>query len=289
MNAVETTVTSSVVLNDKPAQTAGSSNVVVNATKLLAGMEAKRISWEQGAYRTSNLELYNVLAECLLFSGELPVSESKQRSSALEGFFKARGYTDHGIGSSVYNIVMSIISDQKIVSDYFIGKGFKSNEFSFGAVNFQKKFREIKVSNSSDEYIKTEQVFDGYEATQSISFSAKKNPELMKRIEEVSNKTSELINSGIELTSNTIQYTYSDLPSLKQSLIENATKDASQRANKIVNTADGDLGKLKDASMGVFQITGQGSTEEDSYGGNNDQFSKNKTARITVRLQYELK
>mgnify|MGYP000915162769 CR=1 FL=1 len=182
-----------------------------------------------------------------------------------------------------------IISDQKIVSNYFIGKGFKSNEFSFGAVNFQKKFREIKVSNSSDEYIKTEQVFDGYEATQSISFSAKKNPELMKRIEEVSNKTSELINSGIELTSNTIQYTYSDLPSLKQSLIENATKDASQRAKKIVNTADGDLGKLKDASMGVFQITGQGSTEEDSYGGNNDQFSKNKTARITVRLQYELK
>jgi len=182
-----------------------------------------------------------------------------------------------------------IISDQKIVSDYFIGKGFKSNEFSFGAVNFQKKFREIKVSNSSDEYIKTEQVFDGHEATQSISFSAKKNPELMKRIEEVSNKTSELINSGIELTSNTIQYTYSDLPSLKQSLIENATKDASQRANKIVNTADGDLGKLKDASMGVFQITGQGSTEEDSYGGNNDQFSKNKTARITVRLQYELR
>ena len=182
-----------------------------------------------------------------------------------------------------------IISDQKIVSDYFIGKGFKANEFSFGAVNFQKKYREIKVSNLSDEYIKTEQVFDGYEATQSISFSAKKNPELMKRIELVSSKTSELINSGIELTSNTIQYTYSDLPSLKQSLIENATKDASQRANKIVNTADGNLGKLKDASMGVFQITGQGSTEEDSYGGNNDQFSKNKTARITVRLQYELK
>ena len=60
MNAVETKVTSNVVLNDKPAQTAGSSNVVVNATKLLAGMEAKRISWEQGAYRTSNLELYNV-------------------------------------------------------------------------------------------------------------------------------------------------------------------------------------------------------------------------------------
>jgi hypothetical protein len=75
---------------------------------------------------------------------------------------------------------------------------------------------------------------------------------------------------------------------LKQSLIEKATKDASERANKIVNTADGDLGKLKNASMGVFQITGQGSTEDDSYGGNFDTYSKNKTARITVRLEYEL-
>jgi hypothetical protein len=182
-----------------------------------------------------------------------------------------------------------IISDQKIVSNFFISKGFKPNEFSFGAVNFQKKFREIRTVNAENGgYVNSEQVFNGYEATQSISFSAKKNPQLMKRIEEVSSKTSELINSGIELTSNSIQYTYSDLPSLKQSLIENATKDANERANKIVKTANGDLGKLKGANMGVFQITGQGSTEEDSYGGNNDTFSKNKTARITVRLEYNL-
>ena len=32
-----------------------------------------------------------------------------------------------------------IISDQKIVADFFIKKGFQANEFSFGAINFQKK------------------------------------------------------------------------------------------------------------------------------------------------------
>jgi hypothetical protein len=182
-----------------------------------------------------------------------------------------------------------IISDQKIVNIFFIGKGFKANEFSFGAVNFQKKFKEIRKENPENTYqTQYEQVFVGYEATQTISFSAKKNSDMMKRIEAVSSKTSELINSGIELSSNSIQYTYSDLPSLKQSLIEKATKDASERANKIVNTADGSIGKLKTASMGVFQITGQGSTEDDSYGGINDTYSKNKTARITVRLEYEL-
>lgn len=182
-----------------------------------------------------------------------------------------------------------IISDQKIVKDFFVNKGFQSSEFSFGAVNFQKKFKEIRKENPENTYQNQyEQVFDGYQATQTISFSAKKNPDMMKRIEAVSSKTSELINSGIELSSNSIQYTYSDLPSLKQSLIEKATKDASERANKIVNTADGSIGKLKTASMGVFQITGQGSTEDDSYGGINDTYSKNKTARITVRLEYEL-
>ncbi|WP_162127024.1 SIMPL domain-containing protein [Flavobacterium phycosphaerae] len=180
-----------------------------------------------------------------------------------------------------------IVSDQKTVTDFFLNKGFKANEFSFGAVNFQKKFREVR-SEDSENRTRYEQVFEGYEATQTISFSAKKNPDLMKRIESVSSKTSELVNSGIELSSNTMQYTYSDLPSLKQSLIEKATKDASERANKIVKTADGRIGKLKNASMGVFQITGQGSTEEDSYGGINDTYSKNKTARITVRLEYEL-
>lgn len=182
-----------------------------------------------------------------------------------------------------------IMEDQKTVSTFFINKGFQTNEFRFEAVNFQKKFREIQTKNPNiDSETKYEQVFDGYVATQSIVFEAKKNTDLMKRIEEVSSKTSELINSGIELTSNSIQYTYSALPSLKQSLIENATRDAKERAVKIVTTAGGDLGKLKSANMGVFQITGQGSTEEDSYGGNNDTFSKNKTARITVRLEYEL-
>lgn len=182
-----------------------------------------------------------------------------------------------------------ITADQKIVAAFFISKGFSANEFSFGAVNFQKKFREIRTESNENAYQnKVETIFDGYEATQTISFSAKKNPDLMKRIEGVSSKTSELINSGIELTSNSIQYTFSDLPSLKQSLIENATKDANERAAKIVKTANGSLGKLKKATMGVFQITGQGSTEEDSYGGNNDTYSKNKTARITVRLEYVL-
>ena len=122
MNAVEVTATSNVVLNDKSAQTVGNSNVVVNATKLLAGMEAKRISWEQGAYRTSNLELYNVLADCLLFSGELSITESKQRSSALEGFFKSRGYKYKKDSHIIARVVRAVFGniDRRRISTYVL-------------------------------------------------------------------------------------------------------------------------------------------------------------------------
>ncbi|MES2431902.1 MAG: SIMPL domain-containing protein [Bacteroidota bacterium] len=183
-----------------------------------------------------------------------------------------------------YNLINT---DKEKVKAFFISKGFKQGEFTFGGVNFEKSYRTITIEKN--EYnTKTEQVFDGYTATQTIAFSSKKNPELMKKIENVIDQTAELINSGIQFNANSVQYTYSDLPSLKHNLIENGSKDARERAEKIVKTGKGSLGKLKDASMGVFQITGKGSVEEDSYGGNNDTYSKEKTARITVRLTYEL-
>ncbi|MBU3604496.1 hypothetical protein [Polynucleobacter sp. AP-Kaivos-20-H2] len=122
MNAVETTVTSNVVLNDKPAQAVGNSNVVVNATKLLASMEAKRITWEQGAYRTSNLELYKVLADCLLFAGELTVAESKQRNTALEAFFTERGYKYKKDSHIIARVVRAVFGniDRRRISTYVL-------------------------------------------------------------------------------------------------------------------------------------------------------------------------
>ena len=181
-----------------------------------------------------------------------------------------------------------ITADKAKVKQFFIAKGFKESEFVFGGVNFEKSYRTVTTEGSTDYNKKTEQVFNGYTAKQSISFTSKKNAELMKKIESIIDESAELINSGIQFNPNAVQYTFSDLPSLKHNLIEKATQDAKERAQKIVKTGNGDMGKLKDASMGVFQITGKGTVEEDSYGGNNDTYSKQKTAKITVRLSYVL-
>ena len=201
-----------------------------------------------------------------------------------EIFWTGRYNAKAMLAKDAYNMINE---DREKVRAFFVAKGFKQNEFNFGGVNFEKSYRTITIETNG-EVTKTEQIFDGYIATQTISFSSRKDSALMMKIEKVVDQTSELINSGIEFDGDPVQYTYSDLPSLKHNLIEKASQDAKERAEKIVNTASGNLGKLKNASMGVFQITGKGSIEEDSYGGNNDTFSKDKTARITVRLTYTL-
>jgi hypothetical protein len=43
---------------------------------------------------------------------------------------------------------------------------------------------------------------------------------------------------------------------------------------------------LKNATMGIFQITGQNSSEDYSWGGAFNTSSKRKTASITMRLEY---
>jgi hypothetical protein len=69
-------------------------------------------------------------------------------------------------------------------------------------------------------------------------------------------------------------------------MIAAATEDARVRAEQIAENANSSLGRLKTASMGVFQIIGQHSNEDFSWGGSFNTSSKMKTATITVRLEF---
>ena len=63
-------VTTNVLLKDGAQAVSETTGPV----KALANMESSRITWEQGAYRTSNQSLYAVLAECLAFCSERTIS-----------------------------------------------------------------------------------------------------------------------------------------------------------------------------------------------------------------------
>ncbi len=112
----------------------------------------------------------------------------------------------------------------------------------------------------------------------------------VENVEKISRDISTLLDSGVELTSGSPEYYYSDLDALKLDLIDKASKNARERIEIIAGNAGTNIGKLKNSNLGVFQITARNSgTGSYSYDGAFDSTSRYKTATITVRLEYDLR
>lgn len=170
-------------------------------------------------------------------------------------------------------------NDKKIISDYLMSKGITSEELVFNAVNSRKDMRANYTSDGK--YIGEE--FLGYVLTQTLQIDSND----VEKVEKVSREITELLNKGIQFYSQAPRYYYTKLADLKIEMISKATADAKMRAESIAQNSGGKLGALISAKMGIFQITGQNSNEDYSWGGTYNTESKEKTASITMKLDYE--
>jgi hypothetical protein len=170
--------------------------------------------------------------------------------------------------------------DKSTVTAYLKSKGLSSDEIIFQGVNISKDF--YYDYDESGRLRNT--IFNGYVLTQDLMVSSKK----VDLVETISRQVTELIDRGVELNAYQPEYYYTKLAQLKQKMITSATKDAQERAQNIAENAGGSLGKLKNADMGVTQITGENSSEDYSWGGSFNTSSKKKTASITIKLRYEI-
>ncbi len=172
-------------------------------------------------------------------------------------------------------------SDEASIKEYLQKKGLDGKEAVFSSVSINKMYNPVYDSNgrmlSND--------FNGYSLTQNVKIESKD----IAKVEKISREITELIQRGIELNSSSPSYYYTRMSELKIDLLAKASKDARERAQSIAENAGSSLGALKYASMGVFQITGQNSNEDYSYGGAFNTTSKNKTASITLRTEYAVK
>ena len=170
---------------------------------------------------------------------------------------------------------------KRIISDYLDDKGISKDEMVFTAVNSSKLNRSLYASNGN--YIGEE--FIGYQLNQSVQIESND----VEKVERVSREITELLNEGVELYSEAPRYYYTKLADLKIEMISKATEDARIRAEKIAENSGGKIGELSSAKMGVFQITGQNSKEDYSWGGTFNTTSREKTASITMKLVYKVK
>jgi len=191
-----------------------------------------------------------------------------------DGYFTAQS-------KSTKEAYAQLKKDAGITKKYLISKGIKEKEIVFSSVDIDSDYDYIH-----DKYNNTTKIFKGYILTQNIKIESKE----VDKIENISREISELIDLGVNFISSSPEYYYTKLAELKIKMLSMATEDARSRAEAIAINAKSSLGNLKKADMGIFQITAQNSSEDDySYGGAFNTSSKNKTASITVHLEFGIK
>ena len=104
----------------------------------------------------------------------------------------------------------------------------------------------------------------------------------------LSQKAGDLMAEGVALSSQPPEYLYTRLADLRVTLIEEATKDAKLRADAIAKSTGSAVGTVRQARIGVFQITPRFSTEVSDYG-INDVSAIEKDVTAVVHVTFALR
>jgi len=163
------------------------------------------------------------------------------------------------------------------VKAYFESKGIKPEEITFSSVNTYPRNRIL------DNGVYTN-IIDSYNLSQTVKISSTRVTE----VAEIGRNSTELIEKGVNFTSNNPQYFYSKLADLKIEMIGLATEDSKARAEAMVNVTGNQIGMLESARVGVFQITSLYSNEITDYG-INDTYSYEKEITAVVTCDFEVK
>lgn len=176
-------------------------------------------------------------------------------------------------------VYAAIKEDEQTIKSYLKTKGLPDSSIVFSSIDVMKNYQNKYAENGT----MTGSVFNGYTLTAEVKVDSK-NIEL---VEKISREVTELLQKGIEFNSQKPSFYYTKLNELKIDLLAKASADAKVRAETIAKNSGAGIGNIKKAAMGVFQITGKNDNEEYAYGGSFNTSSKQKTASITIRVEYQ--
>jgi uncharacterized protein len=174
------------------------------------------------------------------------------------------------------------------VKAFIVAAGVPENEITIASITTTRHYKKELVkaqagSAESPAVINTDKV-DSYTLTQVISISSTN----MEKVPAVARNVTSLIKDGVQIDSESPRYLYTKLSELKLSMLAEATRDATARAEQIVNNAKGRLGKLVEARMGVMQINPKGVSATSAEGINDTtSYEKEITAVVSAKFQVE--
>ncbi len=173
-------------------------------------------------------------------------------------------------GNDLQNIQQEIESQKSDVTQFFKDQGFSDGEFTVGPTNISDAkadlynpgpYREFRYIAKSDFTIRTTNI-DKLQQALSASLS--------------------LVSKGILISSKNdwrpIEYSFTGLNAIKPAMIEEATNNAREVAEKFAKDSNSQVGKIMRANQGLFTISDRDQNTPEI-----------KTVRVVSTIEYQLR
>ncbi len=176
--------------------------------------------------------------------------------------------------------------NREIIRAYFAENGIGEDSFTISPVKFFESCRsqQDRVWAEGGEHCSAGTLV-AYDLAQIVTVESNAITEVTELAEKM---PYDLIAQDLMFSSENLEYFYSQLDELKLEILSEATANAKKRAEQIAGSTGSQIGNVKEASVGVFQVVAPNSTEFANYGAYNASTIEKKVTS-TVRASFLLK
>lgn len=235
--------------------------------------------------------LFGVFLSAGIIAGTLIIAKTVQQVKFQNQRIQVKGFAERTITSDVavwrgqvttrapdlVTAYSNLQLDLEKVLTYLAQKGISRDDMDIPSVITTIQYQ------ITDQGMTTN-VVDGYILFQPVSITSSN----IEQIADIANEITVLIKEGVEFDSFPPQYFFSKLDDIKIELLGEATKNAYMRAEQLAQNSGSEVGSLKYASQGVFQITPVYSTDVSDYG-TYDTSTIEKSAKAVVTIEYSIR
>jgi uncharacterized protein len=158
-------------------------------------------------------------------------------------------------------------ADTKAIREFFNSLGFKADDLQPTGANVSQ-YNENGVT--------------AYTVKQRLSLRTTD----IKRAQDAVKRQFDLVKSGVELEEGSgMAYTYTKLNTIKPPMIAEATKDARKSAEQFAKDSGTDVGSIKSATQGYFEVTARDGDGEGGWGVSDSPYKK---VRVVTTVEYYL-
>ncbi|MFV0379010.1 MAG: SIMPL domain-containing protein [Mangrovibacterium sp.] len=151
-------------------------------------------------------------------------------------------------GNELKQLQATIDAQTSEVKAFFEALGFGPDEMSMGTTN---------IDDARTQMYGGDQASREFRYITKIDFTIRTSK--IDKLQEALDKSSELLTKGIIIGAKNpwqpIEYVYTKLNEIKPPMIEEATKNAREVAEKFAKDSNSRVGKIKGANQGLFSIT----------------------------------